>query len=180
MNAWQGRLTRLAPLDFDRHFENCCVWINDPEVTANLLIESPISRLREEAWFKEAALGQPNQMHFAIETLDGEHIGTSGIHNIDYRNGICHTGSLIGRKDLWNKGFGTDATAVRARYVFEVLGLRLAFSSILEGNEASLRMQEKNGYVIYGRAPQKYWKRGRYRDEILTVLSRERWQQMEG
>ncbi len=76
---------------------------------------------------------------------------------------------------MWGKGYGTDATNVRARYLFEVLGLRAIFSSILEGNEASMKMQMRSGYEIYGRAPKKYWKRGMYRDEILTVLTRERW-----
>jgi RimJ/RimL family protein N-acetyltransferase len=173
--GWQGDLVRLVPLDHERHFANCYAWINDPEVTAWLLLDCPMSKLAEDEWFKRASLAQGSDVHFAIETLDGEHIGTSGIHGVNHASGYCSTGSLIGRKDMWGKGYGTDATRVRARFLFEVLGLRVIFSSVLEGNEASLRMQEKAGYEIYGRAPKKYWKRGQYRDEILTVLTRERW-----
>lgn len=173
--GWQGELVRLVPIDYDKHFDNFCLWMNDPEVTAFLLLDGPITRLQEEEWFKKAALGTGTDIYFAIETLDGVHIGSSGVHKLDRANGICQTGSLIGRKDMWGKGYGTDATKVRARYLFEVLGLRAIFSSILEGNEASMKMQMRSGYEIYGRAPKKYWKRGMYRDEILTVLTRERW-----
>lgn len=174
--GFEGNQVRLVPLEHDRHFENCLRWINDPEITEWLLIDPPMARLAEEEWFRRACSGEDRtNQHFAIETLDGIHIGTSGLHGIDHKNGFCSTGSLIGDKSHWGRGFGTDATRVRAYYIFEVLGLRMAFSGVLEGNEASLRMQAKVGYEVYGRAPAQYWKRGAYRDHILTVLTRERW-----
>lgn len=173
--GWQGNLVRLVPLDYDRHFENCLAWINDPEISQFLLVDGPMSRAAEDEWFRSAAKGSATDVHFAIETLDGEHIGNSGIHGISHRHKYCNTGSLIGRKDLWGKGFGTDAARIRAKYVFEILGMEVAFSSVIEGNPRSLRMQEKAGYEVYGVAPKKFFKFGERRDEILTVLTREKW-----
>ncbi len=174
--GWEGEKTRLVPLDKDRHLENCMRWVNDPEVTEWLLIgDFPMTRLAEEEWFDRFCKGAPKDIVFAIETLDGEHLGTSGIHQIDFRHGTAKTGSLIGEIAQWDKGFGTDAALVRARYCFEVLGLRLLQSAVLGGNERSLRMQAKAGYKECGRIPGKWWKRGAYRDEIVTFLDREGW-----
>jgi hypothetical protein len=32
--------------------------------------------------------------------------------------------------------------------------------------------------VEYGRIPSQFWKRGAYRDHILTLLTRERWMEL--
>lgn len=174
--GWKGDLVRLVPLDKDKHFDNVVRWINDPEVTEWLLVgDFPLTKIAEEQWFERASQPSTSEVMFAIETLDGQHIGSSGIHHIDFRHGTCMTGSLIGEKLEWGKGYGTDASAARASYCFEVLGLRMLFTGYLAGNEASRRMSEKNGYRECGRMPEKYWKRGAYRDEVLMCLDRASW-----
>ena len=80
------------------------------------------------------------------------------------------TGTFIGEKAEWGKGYGTDAARVRSHYAFEVLGLRLLLSCVFDGNERSLRMQKAAGYEIYGRLPKRWWKHGAYRDEVLTYI----------
>ncbi len=176
IQGWKGELVRLVPLERDKHFENALNWINDPEVTAwTLGGDFPISRLAEEEWFSRASGSSRDEITFAIETLDGDHIGFSGLHKINWIHGEVETGSLIGRKDLWGKGYGSDAAKVRSHYIFHVLGLRLARTAYMEGNEGSRRMQEKAGYVECGRWPKRFWKRGEHRDEVLMVLTLDRW-----
>lgn len=172
--GWEGRAVRLTPLDKERHLENAVRWMNDPRVTEWLLVgDFPLTKLAEEEWLEAASKRSESDIAFAIETLDGRHIGFSGIHNISFRHGFATTGSLLGEPELWGKGYGTDAALVRARYCFEVLGLRMLLSDYLDGNESSAKMQLKAGYVEYGRVPGKYWKRNAFRDHILTRLSRE-------
>ena len=173
--GYEGKLVRLVPLDIDRHLDNACRWVNDPEITHHLCIgHYPMTKLAERDWF-ESRSRTTDDFSFAIETLDGMHIGFSGLHQIDYRNGVAHTGTFIGIKDEWGKGFGTDSVKVRSRYAFEVLGLRLLLSAVFEGNDRSLKMQTKAGYKIAGTIPDRWWKNGCYRDEIMTYLTREDW-----
>jgi len=173
--GYEGKLVRLVASCKERHLENALRWINDPEITETLLIgDFPISRSSEEKWFDSVNTGQ-SDVHFAIETLDGTHIGFSGIHGIDFRNGTATTGSFIGEKQWWGRGFGTDAANVRSRYCFHVLGLRILYSAYIAGNVASARMQQKAGYREYGIKPRASWKRGEFRDEVLTYLDRETW-----
>jgi len=171
--GWEGEKVRLVPLDRERHLANAVAWLNDPEVTAWTMIgDMPITRLAEEAYFDGAMRGDPAAITFAVETLAGEHVGFAGFHRIDYRDGVGTTGTLIGRRDLWGKGLGADVVRTRARYAFDVLGLRLLLSEAMEGNDASIRMLRRNGYREVGRIPRRYFKRGAYRDLLLFALER--------
>jgi RimJ/RimL family protein N-acetyltransferase len=175
-HGWEGEKVRLVPLDKARHLENALLWINDPEVTAWTLVgDTPLARLAEEEFFDRATRAHPageSDVHFAVETLGGEHIGFSGLHRIDWRNGFAMTGTILGRRDLWRQGYGSDAARVRTDYAFEVLGLRLLISEVMAENVGSLRMLKNAGYREAGRLPKRYWKRGAFRDVILLVLER--------
>ena len=172
--GWEGELVRLVPLNKEKHLENAVLWLNDPEVTQWLLIgDYPLTKLAEEAYFDRFNEVNEKDVAWAIETLEGKHIGFSGLHEINHFHKTAISGTVLGDKEAWGNGYGTDAARVRARYAFEVLGLRLILSGILDGNTRSLRMQEKVGYQIVGKVPKRFWKRGAYRDQILTVLTPE-------
>lgn len=173
IRGWEGELVRLVPLEKERHLENALVWMNDPETTLwTLMGDLPLTRLAEEQYFEQAGR-QDDTVSFAVETLAGEHIGFAGLHKLDWRHGVATSGTIIGRRDLWGRGYGSDAARVRTRYAFEVLGLRLLVSEVMADNAGSLRMLHKAGYREAGRLPRRYWKRGAYRDAVLMVAERE-------
>ena len=172
---------RLAPLNIEKHFANALVWMNVAEVTEYLLVgDFPMGEIQEREFFEKMTGKTETDVVFAIETLGGKHIGFSGLHGINFRHGFATSGTVLGIKEEWGKGYGTDAARVRSRYAFEVLGLRMVLSECFEGNERSLRMQKAVGYKEYGRCPKKFWKRGQYRDMILTCLTREDWELTKG
>jgi len=172
--GWEGELVRLVPLDKEKHLENAVRWLNDPEVTQFLLIgDFPLTKVAEEKYFDSHGEMNENDVAWAVETLHGKHIGFSGLHQINHMHKTAISGTVLGDKESWGQGYGTDAARTRARYAFDVLGLRLIMSAILEGNERSLRMQETVGYQVVGRIPKRFWKRGQFRDEIITCLTPE-------
>lgn len=176
--GWIGEKTRLVPLDKQRHLGNFLLWFNDPELTHNILQgDLPMTRLAEEEWFDNLAKGgpTPTDMAFAVELHDGTHIGSVGMHRIEWRNGVAMTGTLIAPKSLWGKGYASDAVRTRTRYAFEVLNLRLLLSEVYAENVGSLRVLQKNGYKECGRIPKRTWKRGWYRDVIILANDRDDW-----
>ena len=176
--GWEGKLVRLVPRD-KKHFDNAYRWVNDPTVTAGIGVgDFPVTRMEQEERYQQLASPRDDEVAFAIELLTGEHIGFSGIHHIDWQNRSAVTGTLIGAREHWGKGCGTDASLVRVRYCFEVLGLRYLTSTVIEGNQASLKMLKKSGYVECARYPKKIWKRGKLLDEIHFYMTREMWEQV--
>src|ERR1044072_2746781 len=119
-NGWEGDLVRLVPLDADRHLDNATRWINDPEVSRYLAFgDFPMTKLAEREWFEDKSKNKHHEVTFAIETLGGEHIGFTGIFDIEWRHGYGETGTMIGDKASWGKGYGSDSAKTRTRYAFE-------------------------------------------------------------
>jgi ribosomal-protein-alanine N-acetyltransferase len=169
--GWEGEKVRLVPLDRDKHLGNAVKWFNDPEVTRWLETgDWPLTKGAEEEYFRAAERQDRSSVQFAVESLQGEHVGFSGLRSIDWQSRVAVSGSVIGRKDLWGRGVGTDGARVRNRYAFEVLGLRLLIASVIADNAASLAMLAKVGYTEVGRVPERYWKRGAYRDQVILTM----------
>ena len=134
IQGWQGEKVRLVPLDDDRHFDNAVTWLNDPEITRWTLVgDFPLAKLEERAFFERIMRREGNDLTFAVEKLDGEHIGFSGFHAIDWRHGFATTGTIIGRRELWGQGYGSDAARTRTRYAFDILGLETLRSEVMDG-----------------------------------------------
>lgn len=175
-HGWEGEKTRLVPLDKSAHFDNALAWLNDSETTAWTLVgDTPMTRLAEEEFFDNAMRPDNDNIHFAIETLDGVHIGFCGFIELDWRHATARTGTIIGPAEFRGQGYGTDAIRVRTRYAFDVLGLRMLLTEAMSDNAASLKALQKIGYREVGRLPKRYWKRGAFRDLVLLALDRNEW-----
>lgn len=174
--GWEGEKVRLVPLDREKHFENALVWLNDPETTKWLLTgDLPITRLVEEDFFEKAMRPDASQVTFAIETLEGDHIGFCGLFGIDWKHGTTQSGTVIGPTRFRGQGYGSDALKVRTRFAFEVLGLRLLLTEAMSDNTASCKALQKVGYRAVAQVPKRYWRRGAHRDVTLFMLAREDW-----
>jgi RimJ/RimL family protein N-acetyltransferase len=174
--GWEGEKVRLVPLDKDKHFQNALIWLNNPEATQWLLVgDLPTTRLSEEDFFEKAMRPDQSQVQFAIETLDGEHIGFCGLFNIDWNHRTAQSGTVIGPAEFRGRGYGSDALKVRTRYAFDVLGLRLLLTEAMSDNLASRKALQKAGFRETAQIPKRYWRRGAYRDVTMFMLDRDDW-----
>lgn len=129
----------------------------------------PMTRIQEEAWFDESGKG-PAVIEWAMETLEGKHLGFSALTEIDYRRDTAVSGSFLGASEIWGQGYGTEACRLRAGYARRVLGLRMLYVVCLDVNDRSRRVLEKTSFVEYGRCPAKVWHDGAFRDELQFAL----------
>ena len=104
----KGKKVVLRPLRKESDLETCLRWINDPEINQFIAMYLPISKQQEEEWFDGLSKKQ-NDIIFAIETLQGIFIGNIGLHQINWKDKTATTGAIIGEKEYWNQGYGTDA-----------------------------------------------------------------------
>lgn len=166
-----GRTTRLRALereDIDRFL----VWFNDPEVTEHLSVYLPLSRAQEERWF-DAQLDDADQIVLAVETADGRHIGNVGLHHIDRKNSHAELGIVIGEKDCWNRGYGTDAVHVLLRFAFGELNLNRVYLRVFEDNARAIACYEGCGFQHEGRQRAARFHNGAYQDVLLMGILRD-------
>src|SRR5439155_26854477 len=95
------------------------------------------------------------------------HIGFTGIHRINWKLRMGGTGTVIGEKSAWRKGFGSDAMRVRTKFAFETLGLHRLESEARIDNVGSQRALEKSGYRREGVARKKMFWGGQWYDAVL-------------
>lgn len=98
-------------------------------------------------------------------------IGGTTIQTINRKDGTATGGIWLNEKYQKN-GYGTEAFSVRAKYCFEVLGLRRLENGYFPNNEKSRKMQEKLGYQYEGKRRKKYLclATNEYVDECITGL----------
>lgn len=171
----KGQKTVLRPLKKDTDITTIVKWMNDQNVIQYLSRYLPMSVSEEERWFENL----PNRVSdivLAIETLDGILIGTIGLHDIHPKDRGATHGIVIGEKDYWGGGYGTDAGMTLFNYAFNTLNLRKIKSSVIGFNKRSLNYHLKCGYKIVGAHKNDIFKNGRYHDLILLELFKKDWQ----
>jgi len=166
-----GERVALRPLERE-HLARCVKWFNDVDVTYYLARDEPLTMSQEEQWFDEYRTKVDEEI-YAIE-VEGAHIGNIGLHGIDRANRKASLGIVIGEKDYWSRGFGTDATRTVLRYAFGRLGLHKVNLDVIEYNERAIRTYEKCGFVREGVRRQELWKRGGFVNLVrMSILEGE-------
>ena len=89
----------------------------------------------------------PRRHRFAIETLDGKHIGNCMYYNIDEGKGGAELGIMIGDRDYWDQGYGADAVITLLDHIFNTTRLERVYLNTLEWNARAQRCFEKCGFV---------------------------------
>lgn len=168
-----GEKVRLVPLEKE-HLENCLKWLNDSEVMRWTKRVIPLHRAQEDK-FLERMVESRDDVAWAIHDENDRHIGVSGIHRIDwqYRSGM--TGTIIGEKSAWGRGYGSDTMRTRTRWAFEELGLHRLQSGCFVENEASKRCLEKAGFRVVGTLRKRIWRAAAWHDLYLMEILEEDW-----
>ncbi len=148
-------------------------WINDPEVRKYLSAFTPQNNESEEKWV--SSLSDSNTTIVFMIMVNDKPIGTMGIHHINWKDRHCTTGAMIGEKDYWGKGYGTEAKELLLEYIFNELNLNKVCSDVLEFNKRSRAYLKKSGYVFEGRRRKHIFKDGKYYDLILLAIFRNSW-----
>jgi RimJ/RimL family protein N-acetyltransferase len=96
-------------------------------------------------------LEYPGLTHtLAMDTLNGTHIGECSLFNIDFVDGSTEIGILIGDKDYWNKGYGTDAMETFMQYIFSASDVEKIVLRTLDWNIRAQKCFAKCGFTQSG------------------------------
>ena len=129
-------------------------WHTDPELAqldaAPLLTSTFPHYLSDYA--DELHYLHPSRRRFAVETLDGKHIGNCGYYGIDKTKGEAELGIMIGNRDYWNKGYGADIVSTLVSYIFRHTNLKRIHLKTLDSNIRAQKCFKKCGFTLYGHA----------------------------
>jgi len=177
-----GQRVRLRPVEKD-DLPRFVKWLADPELRNYLATQLPYSQVQEEKWFERNLLAG-NEQAWAIDAQPADmavgpwlHIGSCGFHEISWRTRTGEVGIMIGARDYWGRGYGTDAMQTLVAWGFYTLNLNRVQLRVFDDNPRAIRCYEKVGFQTEGRLRQGDYANGAYRDVLLMGVLRDDWTQ---
>ena len=163
-----GDKVALGPLRRD-HLPLYERWINDFEVTRTLAIGMrPMTAEAEAAGYAGASELSLSVVSFTIyERATLRPIGNTDLRAIDHRQRTAEFGIMIGEKESWGKGYGTETAVLMLDYGFVALGLHNIFLRAYSFNERGLRAYRRAGFHEIGRRREAIRLAGHVYDEVL-------------
>lgn len=178
-DLFRGKLVRLVAEEPARRAEAYARWIVDSELLR--LGDSGPTRLYSEKSIKERSENSlekesPDHILFFIRTLaDDRLIGDVELGGIQWNHGDAFAGIMIGDREYWNKGYGTDAMQILLRYAFDELNLYRVTLNTFEYNPRAIRSYEKAGFKFEGRVRKYLNRENRRWDIIFMGILAEEW-----
>ena len=125
-------------------------WRIDPELS-KLDATFPLRiRYKEFVRFSLDEIEYPGRRskRLAIDTKDGVHIGNCMYYDLDERRGQTELGIMIGDRDYWNGGYGTDAVVTLVEHIFKTISsINKIYLHTLDWNDRARKSFAKAGFV---------------------------------
>lgn len=160
--------------------ERMARWSNDSEVTQYMVMGTvPNSGPIYCSWksvYEEYELLQESEKDvvFAIiEKVSGDMIGLVGLYNISWIPRHAELRIVIGEKDCFGRGYGTEAIMLVVKYAFEKLNLNKVHLGVNANNVRAIKAYKKAGFVEEGVLRDYIYRNGRYYDAMMMCVIRE-------
>lgn len=153
--------------------ERFVMWLEDSEVN-KYTTRKPVPLDEEKKWIRGLPKDKES-MHFAIDTVEGIHIGSIALAHINKRDNRAMYGILIGDKNYWGKGYGYTASKLILSYGFKNLKLNRIVLFVYEYNTRGIALYKKLGFKEEGRLRQNTKYKGKYYDDIVMSILKSEW-----
>jgi len=152
---------------------NDYTWRTDPELVrldASPLLTTTFPRYLSD-YTQELRYPSLIRHRFAVETLDGKHIGNCSYYNIDETKDEAELGIMIGNRDYWDKGYGADTITTLVNHIFHQTKLQRIYLKTLDSNSRAQKCFKKCDFTPCGHL-------GRDRFSFtLMEINRKQWQE---
>lgn len=139
-------MTTIEPLSPEL-FQLVAGWLSNHEVNRWLTSEWR-ARPADSALVAIAVRNKRNRIFLVRQ--GGTPVGLVGLADVDPQDHCAMVWYVLGTSTLGGRGFITDAVRQVCRLGFQELGLRNIYAWIMEPNQKSRRVLEKNGFTESG------------------------------
>ncbi len=148
-------------------------WQTDPELVqldATPLLTASYSQYLLD-YIDALRYHTPTRFTFAIDTLDGKHIGNGVYYHIDEIKREAELGIMIGNRDYWDRGCGTDAVTALVNHIFLQTKLERIYLKTLDWNQRAQKCFQKCSFTPCGHLVKDGY------SFVLMELHRKQWQE---
>ncbi len=167
----ESEMIGLRPLTVADATPEYLSWLNDPEVTRG--IETglfPATKESLRVYLENVSQSRTDLMFAIIDKKLDKHVGNAKLANINWVHRNAQFGIIIGDKEAWGKGFGSDACRLLVKYAFEKINLHKVWLIVYANNPVARKMYEKAGFREEGCQKEHVFSEGRFVDAYLMAV----------
>lgn len=172
-----GKNIYLSPLNEAEVTDEYVSWLNDCEVCRdNSHAVFPNTKELTLQYVRSVA-SSGKEVVMAIKwKKNNRHIGNISLQKINWVNRSAELAIIIGDKNYWNKGVGTEAYELMIGYAFERLNLNRVSSGQTLRNKGMISVCRKCGMSEEGVSRETMFKEGEYLDTVAyAILAKDYW-----
>ena len=164
-----GERVCLRPLEHD---DLTCVrkWASDPEIMRLIGEVTPMTPEEAEQFFQKVQT-DTGRVWFVVTLKEtGRAIGEAGLLRMFPAWRTTDLSLILGEKDAWGKGYGTEAILLLLDYAFGTLDFHRVAVGVVGFNERAIRFYEKVGFRKEGVQRDGYYCNRRYHDFVMMSI----------
>jgi RimJ/RimL family protein N-acetyltransferase len=171
----KGEKIFLRPINLDDVNSKYLSWLHDDQVMQGIATSG--YTLENLAVYVSERISKPDVAFFAICDLgSNEHIGNIKIDFHDPKANVSELGLLIGNKNYWGRGVGSEACRLALTYGFNTMALRKIYLAVYENNQTAKRLYEKLGFKLEGTLRKHVIANGELYDKYLMGIFKNEFQ----
>ena len=173
----KGKKVVLRPIRLS-DAERFVKWFNDPLVNKFLLLRE-MDLKEERKWIREMVKYPPkDNLHFCIDTNEGVHIGAVSLGGINKFHRHATFGIMIGDKNFWNNGYGTEASRLILDYGFKKFKLHRVGLDVYSYNQRAIKVYKRLGFKPEGKKREHAKWNGKFYDALTMGILENEWKKI--
>ncbi|KYK38303.1 MAG: hypothetical protein AYK18_07825 [Theionarchaea archaeon DG-70] len=173
-----GDRVYLRPVESE-DLPSICTWANDPE-TRKLTGEVLPMSMKKANEFLEKIQEDKERVWFSVVLKENDRlIGEAGLLRMFYPWRTTDLTLIIGEKDCWGKGYGTEAIHLLLDYAFGYLNFHRVAVGVVGFNENALHFYEKVGFKKEGAQRDGYYYNHTYYDFVMMSILEDEYKRLQ-
>jgi len=153
-------------------------WANDPDVRRLIGEALPMSKAGADE-FLERVRQDKERVWFVVVLKENDRvIGEAGLLRMFHPWRNTDLSIIIGDKEAWGKGYGTQAILLLLDYAFGYLGFHRVSVGVVGFNERALRFYEKVGFKREGLQRDGYYYDHAFHDFVMMSILEDEFRQL--
>jgi diamine N-acetyltransferase len=158
----------LRPIE-PEDLPSICRWANDPDIR-RLTGEVLPTSMKSAAEFLERVHTEKDRVWFSVVLKEDRIIGEAGLLRMFHFWRTTDLTLIIGEKDCWGKGYGTEAILLLLDYAFGYLNFHRVAVGVVGFNERALHFYERVGFKKEGIQRDGYYFDHQYHDFVMMSI----------
>lgn len=163
-----GSKFSLIPFKEEHISDTYIGWLNNPEINQFLEVRLVRQTYETVLAYVRSFYGDTEKYMWGIYPNGvNEMVGTATLYDINRHHGRGVVGLMIGEKDYWGKGYGTETIKLIVDYAFRILNLHKVTAGAVANNQGSVKAFQKAGFEIEGTLKSHFFYNGAYYDSLI-------------